>query len=179
MRACLPLAAAVVVLLLAAPGVARARGAEDVFKGKVVILGKRPPLRMPSASAWIRFLQANKKAHIWPEKTNKKEWRFEFMAFFARPLNDIEVTVKFYDVTEGKKFVAGDTYYLEKRGQRAFPSNMVLTKPRFDVNRKYLMVVEGVRAKVTLASANFWLRGERERYSGKVTFTDDEARKKD
>jgi hypothetical protein len=165
-----------VVALAASP--AFARRAEDVFKGRVVITTKRAPARFKNASAFVHFLQANKKEHIWPEKKNKKEWRYEFMAFFARPLNDIEVTVKFYDVTDVKKFIAADSFYMGGRGQRILASSMVLNRPRFNVNRKYAMVVMNPRGGA-LAAATFWLRGERERYSGKVTFSDEETKAKD
>jgi hypothetical protein len=150
----------------------------DVLKGRIVIMLKRAPARFANPSSFIRFLQANRKQHIWPDKNNKKEWRFEFMAFYARPLNDLEVTVKFYDVTEGKKFVAADTFYTPQKGQRILASSMTLNKPRFEVNRKYQMYVLSARQAV-LASTEFWLRGEKEHYSGRVTFTDDETKVKD
>ena len=172
------LAATVVSLaLLASPGSAGGRKVEDYFRGQVIITAKRAPIRFPSTSAFVRFLHANKKRQIWPEKKKKDEWHYEFMAFFARPLNDIEVIIKFHDVTDVKKFVAGDTFYLPDRGQRIFASSMTLNKPRFTVNRKYTMTVVSARQQQTvLASATFWLRGEQEHYSGKVTFTDDETK---
>lgn len=170
-------AALAVVLLLGST--AYGRKVEDVFRGRVIITTKRAPARFANAGAFVRFLQANRKEQIWPEKKNKKEWRYEFMAFFARPHNDIEVTVKFYDVTEGKKFIAADSFYLSGRGQRILASSMVLAKPRFDVNRKYNMVVISPKGGTALATATFWLRGEKERYSGKVTFSDADTKAKD
>jgi hypothetical protein len=159
------------------PGRAEAK-VEDVFKGSIIIMTKRAPSRFPSQGAFVSFLRSNKKLHIWPEKEKKKEWRFEFMAFFARPLNDLEVTVKFYDVTEGKKFIAGDTFYIPNKGQRIFASNMVLNQPRFAVERKYMMTILNAQ-QAALASTTFWLRGEREHFSGKVTFTDEDTKVKD
>jgi hypothetical protein len=157
---------------------AQGRKVEDVFRGKVVITTKRAPARFSNASAFVRFLQSNRKEHIWPDKKNKKEWRYEFMAFFARPLNDIEVTVKFFDVTEGKKFIAADSFYLSGRGQRILASSMVLNRPRFNVDRKYNMVVTNPKGGTALAVATFWLRGEKERFSGKVTFSDADTKRK-
>jgi hypothetical protein len=164
------------VLLLSSS--AYGRKVEDVFRGKVVITSKRAPARFSNAGAFVRFLQSNRKEHIWPDKKNKKEWRYEFMAFFARPLNDIEVTVKFYDVTDIKKFIAADSFYLSGRGQRILASNMVLNQPRFNVNRKYNMVVTNPKGGTALATATFWLRGEKERFSGKVTFSDADTKGK-
>ena len=162
--------------LLADPGWSGGRKVEDVFRGQVIVTTKRAPTRFANASAFVRFLQANKKKDLWPDKNKKDEWRYEFMAFFARPLNDIEVTIKFFDVTDAKKFVAADTFYLPERGQRIFASSMTLNKPRFSVNRKYTMSVVSSKQQLQLASATFWLRGEKERYSGKVTFSDDDTK---
>lgn len=165
----------VVFSLLLPPGEAHARRtAASVFKGKVIITNKRAPTRYSSENSFIRFLKKNRIKSIWPDKKKKGEWRFEFLAFFARPLNDLEATVKFYDITEGKKFIAADTVYTE-RGQRILASSMVLDKPRFSVNRKYMMFVVTAR-NVVIASTMFWLRGKAEQYSGKVTFTDEETR---
>ena len=72
--------------------------------------------------------------------------------------------------------MAGDTFYLPDRGQRIFASSMTLNKPRFSVNRKYTMMVVSAKQQQVIASAIFWLRGEKEHYSGKVTFTDDETK---
>jgi hypothetical protein len=178
------------VLGLAVPGAARPRRSSADAEGatyaavanalrvKVIVFTKRAPMRFASASHWVRFMNANRKQHLWPEKNNKKEWRFEWMAFWAQPLNDLEVTVKFYDITDPvKKLIAGDSFYLEKKGQRIYASNMMLNRPRFEVNRKYEMRV--LSRQRVLASTTFWLRGEKERYSGKVTFTDQEASQKD
>jgi hypothetical protein len=169
--------ASVVLALLAWPALAGARKIEDIFRGQVIITTKRAPSKFPNASAFARFLSANKKTMLWPDKKKKDEWRFEFMSFFPRPLNDIEVVIKFADITDVRKFVASDTFYLPERGQRIFASSMTLNKPRFQVNRKYSMTIVSARQQQqVLASATFWLRGERERFSGKVTFTDDETK---
>ena len=162
---------------------AQAAKVEDVFKGSVVLFLKPAPQIFPGPSAFVRFLKNNRKTHIWPDKKDKKDWRFkewqfEFMAFFAKPLDDLEVTVKFFDITEGKKFVAADTFYTPSRGQRILASHLSLKKPRFAVNRKYSMIVLSAREDV-LATTTFWLRGEKEHFSGQVTFTDDEAQGKE
>jgi hypothetical protein len=147
------------------------------FRGKVIITQKRPPSRFRSQGAFARWLRVNRKKHLWPDKKTRKSWTFEFMAFFRRPLNDLEVNIKFYDVTEGKKFIAADNFYLRGKGETIFSSKMELEKPRFSVNRKYAMYVLSPR-NVLLSSTIFWLRGKGETYSGRVTFSDDEARLK-
>jgi len=166
-------------LCLAGPSAQARGGVERVFAGKVIISKKRAPMRFRSQGAFAGWLRRNRQLHIWPDKTKKKQWKFEFMAFFARPLNDLEVKIRFFDVTEGKKFIAADSFYIPQRGQRIFASNMLLEQPRFEVNRKYMMQVIGPRRNTVLANTTFWLRGQKERYSGRVTFTDEDTRAKD
>lgn len=178
MKRGLTLAGLLFAAMLIAPGAAQARTVERIFRGKVIITLKRAPAHFRSQNAFVRFLRANNKKHIWPTKTNKKQWKFEFMAFFTQALDDLEVKIKFYDVTDIKKFVAADSFYTPSRGQKILASNMVLEQPRFAVNRKYLMQVMSPRGRL-LASTSFWLRGQKEVYSGRVTFTDEETRIKD
>src|SRR5690348_4358273 len=76
---------------------------EDVFKGKVIVTGSRLPLRFPSANAFIAAVNKAKTDRLWPkeEKGDHAVWNLEYIAFFASPLNDNEVNVKFYEVTGG------------------------------------------------------------------------------
>lgn len=183
MKGPLPLTRAIVVtiaacMLLSIPVYAKgASRVERKFRGEVLILKKRPPARFKSMGAWIGWLNRNKKTMIWPDKKVKgeKQWKFEFMAFFRGKLNDVEVNVKFYDITDAKKFIAADSYFLD-RGQTIFASNMVLEKPRFSPNRRYVMYIVSAKNNKTLASAKFWLRGQGEVYSGKVEFSDEDAK---
>ena len=47
------------------------------------------------------------------------------MAFFAQPLNDNEIQVKFFDITGGeKRYVAGDAQYTREKGSRIFGSSI-------------------------------------------------------
>ncbi len=159
----------------------RASRVERKFRGKILILKKRPPTRFKSQGAWIGWLNRHRKTMVWPDKKVKgqKQWKFEFMAFFRRKLNDVEVNVKFYDITNAKRFIAADSFYLN-RGQTIFASNMVLerTEETFQPNRRYVMYIVGAKSKKTLAQAKFWLRGKGAVYSGKVEFSDEEARGK-
>lgn len=181
MRASVVLAVLVLVAAsLVVPETTEAKGpsrVERTFRGQIVVLKKRPPSRFPSQAAWIRFLRANRMKHIWPHKKYKKLWKFEFMAFFGRALDDVEVKVKFYDITDQKKFVAADSFYLPRRGQRIFASSVECHRDQFDINRKYVMYILTSRGKV-LASTKFWLRAKGEVYSGRVEFSDEDAKLK-
>lgn len=168
------------VALLFVP-VARAGGGkpEDVFKGKVIVTANRLPLKFPSAGAFIAAINKAKTDRIWPkeEKGDTASWNLEYIAFFGTPLRDNEVNVKFYDVTGGNhRFVAGDEQYTRERGTRTFASSITLGTPEFEVNKKYMMTVESGRR--VIATTTFWLRGKGPNYSGKVEFTDAEAKGK-
>src|SRR5215467_3010503 len=105
---------------------------EDVFKGKIIITKNRLPMRFSSQGAFVAALQKNRTDKIWPteEKGESGSWNIEYIAFFAQPLNDSEIQVKFYDITAGeRKYVAGDPQYTRERGSRIFGSSIVLAKP--------------------------------------------------
>ncbi|MGD0837988.1 MAG: hypothetical protein ABSB49_15220 [Polyangia bacterium] len=153
---------------------------EDVFKGQIVITDTRLPSRFPSEGAFVQAVRRASIDKVWPveEKGNDHAvWKLEYIAFFARPLNDNEITVKFWEVGAGSQhFVAGDEQYTRERGTRIFSASITLAKPEFDTNKQYLMTMES--GSRVLAQTKFWLRGKGPKYSGKVEFTDEEARQK-
>jgi len=163
-------------------GVARSSEAakpEDIFKGKIIITKNRLPARFSSQGAFISAVQKGKIDKVWPveEKGETGKWNLEYIAFFAQPLDDSEIQLKFYDITAGeKKFVAGDAQMTRERGARIFSANIELAKPDFDVRKHYMMTMESRRR--TIATTTFWLLGKGANYSGKVEFSDSEAKAK-
>jgi hypothetical protein len=153
---------------------------EDVFKGKIIITKNRLPMHFSSSGGFVSALQKNKIDKIWPTEEkgdDKGTWDLEYLAFFAQPLDDSEIQVKFFDITHGdKKYVAGDPQYTRERGSRIFGSSIQLAKPDFDVNKHYIMTIES-KGRV-IATTNFWLRGKGANYSGKVEFSDADTRAK-
>jgi hypothetical protein len=149
---------------------------EDVFKGRIIVTKKPLPLRFGSAGAFISAVNSSKIDKLWPvsEDGEKGEWKVEYIAFFAQPLNDNEIQVKFYDITAGKKYVAGDAQYTNQRGSRIFSSSITLAKPEFDVRKHYMMTAES-RGRI-IATTTFWLLGKGQNYSGKVEFSDEDAK---
>lgn len=149
---------------------------EDVFAGQVIVTSKRLPSRFSSSEAFITALKQAKTDKIWPKEqkgNDEATWKIEYVAFFAKPLDDFEVMVKFYDLTGGgRRYIAGDAQMTRERGTRVFASDIEVSKPNFEVNHKYMMVVE-TKGR-TLANTTFWLRGKGEDYSGKVEFGDKE-----
>jgi hypothetical protein len=153
---------------------------EDVFKGKIIITKNRLPMHFSSPGGFISALQKGKIDKIWPTEEkgdDKGTWDLEYLAFFAQPLDDSEIQVKFYDITQGgKKFVAGDPQYTRERGSRIFGSSIQLAKPEFDVRKHYMMTIESKSR--TIATTTFWLLGKGANYSGKVEFSDADTRAK-
>jgi hypothetical protein len=166
-----------IVLLASA---AHAAKPEDVFKGKIVITENRLPSHFASQGAFIQAVHRAAIDKVWPieEKGNDHAvWKFEYIAFFARPLNDNEITVKFWEVGGGtQRYVAGDEQYTRERGSRIFSASITVAKPEFDTNKQYLMTIES--GSHVLAQTKFWLRGKGPKYSGKVEFTDEEAKRR-
>ena len=172
------------LFLLALSVVAFARPAlaakpEDVFKGKIIITKNRLPMKFSSQGAFVSALQKGRIDKIWPseEKGEAGKWNIEYMAFFAQPLNDNEIQVKFFDITGGeKRYVAGDAQYTREKGSRIFGASIELAKPEFDVRKHYMMTIES-RGR-TLATTTFWLLGKGANYSGKVEFSDEDTKKR-
>jgi hypothetical protein len=165
-------ALALTILMVARPSAAGKP--EDVFKGKIIITKNRLPMRFASPGAFVGALQKNKIDKIWPTEESGAEhgvWNLEYLAFFAQPLDDSEIQVKFYDITGGdKRYVAGDPQYTRERGSRIFGSSIQLAKPEFDVRKHYMMSIESKGR--TIAVTTFWLLGKGANYSGKVEFSD-------
>jgi hypothetical protein len=178
--AVLILAPILAALVLAQARPSLAAKPEDVFKGKIIICKKRLPLHFSSAGAFTSAIQAAKTDKIMPTEEKDGEhgtWNLEYIGFFAQPLNDSEIQIKFYDITSGdKRYVAGDPQYTRERGSRIFSSSIELAKPEFDVRKHYMMTMES-RGHV-IATTSFWLLGKGAQYSGKVEFSDAEAKAK-
>ena len=166
--------------LLLATNVADAAKPEDVFKGKIIITKDRLPMRFSSPGAFISAIQSKKIDKIWPKEEKGADhgvWNLEYVAFFAQPLDDNEIQLKFFDITHGeKKFVASDPQYTREKGARVLGSNIELAKPEFDVNKHYMMNMYS-RGRV-IATTSFWLRGKGANYSGKVEFSDEDTKKR-
>ena len=167
----------VVVCLLSLAGSAHAAKPEDLFKGRIIITANRLPTRFASSNAFVAALRSQNIDKVWPKEEKGNDyavWKLEYIAFFAQPLNDNEITVKFWETFPGRRYVAGDEQYIREKGSRIFASSIELAKPDFEVNKKYSMTIE--RGGRVLARTEFWLRGKGPNYSGKVELTDEEAK---
>jgi hypothetical protein len=167
------LAGAAVVLALGWAAPADARNPEDVFRGQIITSAKRIPTSSKSKAAYIAALRKLKTTRF-AEDRAKKQWKVHFAAFFRAPLDDLEVTVKIYDVSTGKqRLLTAFEQYMDKRGATSLTSQMTLARDQFGVNKNLMMVMEN-RGRI-LAAGRFAIVGEGEKFSGQVNFTEEEA----
>ncbi len=176
MRRTVLAAIALVTLATAAAAVhAKGRKPEDVFGGKIMLSDKAFPSEAKSSSAYISAVKKQAKDRF-SEDTEKKRWMISYAAFFKKPVNNLEVTVKFYDVTDGgNRLVESYEQYLTERNQRVVIGTLKLKKweGSYDPNSKILMMMES-NGK-TVAQASFFLIGEGKKYKGKVEFSEEET----
>jgi MYXO-CTERM domain-containing protein len=145
---------------------------ERVFGGKVLLSKKRFPNWARSVNTYIGKIKKQRAKKFWENK-DKKEWKIHFMAFFKRPLDDMEVTIKLYDVTTPpKRMLSAFEQYLD-RCSTSYSSHMTLKREDFGVNKEILITVGG-RGNPVMASGKFKILGEAEKYTGKADFTADE-----
>jgi hypothetical protein len=169
------LAALAVLALAAAPAVAR--NPEDVFRGQVITSKKRLPSSDKSASAYVARIKAARTERFLEDRATQS-WKIHYAAFFRRPLNDLEVTVRLYDVSSGgKKMIGSFEQYLDDRGARSVISNITLERKYVGVNRQVLIVIENRGA--ILSTGKFWIVGEGEKFSGKVDFSEEDTKGSD
>ena len=166
------------LVVVASPSTAQAqRGPERVFAGKIMTSDKKFPTYAKSPGAYTSAIRKQSKTQFWEDK-QKQTWRIHFAAFFKKPLNDIEVVVKLYDVSNRQKqFLASFEQYLDQRGQRALLSYFTLDRKQVGVNKQVLMTLE-VRGQV-VATGKFKILGQAERFTGKVDFSDEDTRSND
>ena len=167
-------------IIPALPSAALAAKPEDIFKGRIILTKDRLPTRFSSEGAFVAAIRKAQIDKIWPSEEKGDDhttWVLEYIAFFAAPLNDNEVSLKFWEVGGGaQRYIAGDEQYTSDRKTRVFAANITLGKPEFEQNKRYLMTMESRRR--VIASTNFWLRGKGPNYSGKVEFSEEEAKRR-
>ena len=164
-----------VVLGLGMVETADARNPEDVFRGQIITSAKRIPTKASSKSAYISQLKRQKSIRFYENKSTKS-WKVYYTAFFRRPLNSLEVTVKIWDVSSGSKHLMTTfEQYMDKRGAKSITSHVTLNRDDFGVNKNLMMTMES-NGRV-LAATRFAILGEAEKYSGQVNFTEEEASK--
>ncbi len=170
--------AAFVVVLLVSPALVDAKKPEDIFGGRILVSDAPFPTSAKSESAYVGALKKNTKDRI-IENKETKEWRVFYAAFFKQPVNDLEVSIRVYDITGGtRRLVDSFEQYLSSATARAYVSKVSLKRgdgsQGYDPNTKILMVMES-KGRV-LAQAQFHILGEARKYKGVVDFSEDETK---
>jgi hypothetical protein len=163
-------AASLLVCVLGANGSEGAPHPADAFGGQVLTAEKPFPTSAASKAKYIAQLKKIRTKRIAENKVNK-QWKIFYAAFFRRPLNDLEVTVRLWDVTEGKRMLSSFEQYLSRKGERSFHSSVIIEQAQIEPNRRVYMEI--VNKGRVLATGEFHLLGEVERPSGQVDFTND------
>jgi hypothetical protein len=168
---------AVAVVVFCAPIVfAKGPVPEDFLKGRIIISDKPLPSKWNSVSSYVAQMKNLSKGTLWYDKKSGK-LTIQYAAFFARPVDDVQVNLVLYDITGGQHTQKVSTENFMTRGDRVLFNSVVFDKEDIEGNKKYLMTIEDRRR--VIASGTFILREEGPHYSGKVTFSDEETQKKD
>jgi hypothetical protein len=163
------------VALLALPAFAKGKGPvpEDSLKGRIIISDKPLPTHWSSVSSYVATLKNLNKGTLWYDKKSGK-LTVNYAAFFAKPVEDVQVNLVLYDITNGAHDQKVSTENFMTRGDRVLFNTVVFDKEDIEGNKKYLITIEDRRR--VIASGTFILRMEGPHYSGKVTFTDEETK---
>lgn len=163
-----------VALTVLALGQASARKPEDVFGGRILVSDQPFPTSARSEEAYIDAIKKNTRDRIKEDK-EAKQWRVCFAAFFKQPPNDLEVGVRFYDVTNGaKRLVSTLEQYLGSATMRAYVSELNLPRGDgtngYDPNTKIQMIMES-HGRI-LADTTFYIVGEVKKGPTTLDFAD-------
>lgn len=160
-------------LLLGTFGAASAESPERAFHGRIVTSSKRFPQNAKSPSAYTAMLRKQSQTAFSENKTDQS-WTIYFAAFLNAPLNDVEYIMKFYELAgKNQQLLATSENFNDVRGQKTIVSKIKLDKRQMGVNKEVMMTVEN-KGKV-YATTRFKLLGEGEKFTGKVSFSEDEA----
>jgi hypothetical protein len=146
---------------------------EDYLKGRIIVSDRPLPSSWNSVSSYVSTLKNLNKGTLWYDKKTGK-LTIQYAAFFAQPVNDVQVMLYLYDVTGGAHQQKASTEQFMNKGDRVLFNAVQFDHEDLEGNKKYLMTLSN-RGHV-IAWTNFILREDGPRYSGRVTFSDDDAK---
>lgn len=132
---------------LAGPGKASAGGA-------IKVLTESPGTKVRNIKA---FANRHSTKYVY-EAGSDRTWNFEIVAFFSRKLGDNEVTLMFYDIDNGSKYVDSQIKMTRDFNSKILLCRVRLTRPPFDANRRYKVVAQDKDGRA-LAQGSFTTRG--------------------
>jgi hypothetical protein len=157
-------------LVLVSGGFAHADKVSKKFAGQILLSDKRFPHSAKSVSGYISALKKQKKSKF-QENEDKGEWKIYVAAFFKKPLNDLEYTIKFLD-DSGRLVGTPFEQYADSSATNSLLTDITLDKKTFGVNKRLMIVIE--QGGKTIATGKFQILGKAEHYSGKVDFSNDD-----
>lgn len=164
---------AFVLCLAALPPPAAAQNPNQAFAGRIMLSSKRFPQQAKSPSAYTAAIRKQAQTSF-AEAKDTHTWKIYFAGFLKAPLNDLEYVIKLYELTgKSQRLLMSFDQFTDERGRQTIISNMTLDKKQVGVNKELLMTMES-KGKV-LASSQFKIVGEGEKFTGKVDFTAEEA----
>lgn len=108
----------------------------------------------------------------------RRRWVSKMVVSFSSKLNDSEYHALFYEVNgRTKTYIDDMQIFLHNRDEKTFVQPMTLPRPKFKPNKKVEVVITVRRQEVGKTTID--LLGEEPRRSGRVDFSDEEARKRD
>jgi hypothetical protein len=157
---------------------AASRKPEDVFGGRILVSDQPFLTAAPTAEAYIGAMKKNARDRI-KEDREAKQWRVFFAAFFKQAPNDLEISVRVYDVTNGaRRLVSTFEQYLGSATMRAYVSQVTLPRGDgtggYDPNTKIQMVMDS-HGRV-LAETTFYIVGEVKKGPTNIDFSDPAAK---
>jgi hypothetical protein len=168
--------AIVIALLVPVAVTARESHPADSLHGRIIISDRKLPNSWSSVGSYVSQVKNLSKGTLWYDKKTGK-LTLEYAAFFAKELADVQVNLVIYDITNGARDHRGTWEQFLPPRARMLINSITLDKEDFEMNKKYRLVI--VDRGTVLASGDVIIRGEGPHYSGKVEFTDEEAKKKD
>ncbi|MCC6995029.1 MAG: hypothetical protein IT370_10515 [Deltaproteobacteria bacterium] len=148
-------------------------------RGALFVSGKSFPTKASSENALRAAAKKTSQKNIAPtDPEATKEWAYNFniMAFFGRALDDSQITIKVYDITDGTlRLISTFEQYLRGRGQQSYISTVSLKHPDQDIrpNRKYLLKMSSKSGPI--AEATFTAGGKVPKVTGNVVFEEGEG----
>ena len=127
------------------------------FKGQIKILTKMPRSYYNSQGAFNSFIRSHSTQNVF-ESGDDKTWNFNIMAFFKKKLGDSEVTLAFYDLAQGSKYVDSQIKMTKDYNSDTLMCSVRLTRPPFDANKKYEVVAQDKNGS-KLARGTFTTKG--------------------
>ncbi len=162
-------------LAVAAPLFAKGPKPEDMLKGRIIVADKSLPSSWSSVGSYVAQLKGLHKDQIWYDKKTGKV-KIYYAAFFAQPVNDVQVELRIIDITAGAHNQLVSTEQFMNKGDRVLFNSIEIDQQDIPGNKKYLMAIEWRHKPI--AQTSFTLRIEGPKYSGKVTFSEDETKAK-